>query len=210
MELIKEKKRGRPPKAPRVGGFETRSMLIRSGTEMLTERGYVNSDIDTILKRVGVPKGSFYYYFDSKESFILEVINNYAQYFAYKLDKHLLNESLLPLERLFAFYEDVKKGMRKYKFNRGCLVGNLGQEVNALPDSYRELLNATIEEWQDKIMYCLEKAQQSGALSLSANCKTLATFFWIGWEGAVMHAKLLKNDEPLTIFINFFIDGLPQ
>lgn len=210
MELIKEKKRGRPPKIPRIGGFETRSILIRSGTEMLTERGYVNSDIDTILKRVGVPKGSFYYYFDSKESFILEVINNYARYFVYKLDKHLLNESLLPLERLYAFYEDVKKGMNKYKFERGCLVGNLGQEVNALPDSYRELLNATIQEWQDKIMFCLEKAQQSGALSVSANCKTLASFFWIGWEGAVMRAKLLKNDEPLTIFINFFIDGLPQ
>ena len=66
---ISEKKtrRGRPPKHPRDNN-DTKNALIRSGVEMLTERGYMTSDIDGILKRVGVPKGSFYYYFDSKDN----------------------------------------------------------------------------------------------------------------------------------------------
>lgn len=208
-EQPQKPRRGRPPKHPQNIG-DTKSALIRSGIEMLTERGYMTSDIEGILKRVGIPKGSFYYYFDSKESFGREVMNNYARYFAYKLDKSLLNNALSPLNRLYAFYEDAKRGMAKYRFERGCLVGNLGQEVAALPDGYRMLLNDILTDWQNRVEACLKEAQSAGEISPTADCRTLASFFWIGWEGAVMRAKLVKSEEPLTIFINAFIAGLPR
>ncbi|MGM0537448.1 MAG: TetR/AcrR family transcriptional regulator, partial [Pseudomonadota bacterium] len=59
-------RRGRPPRVTRDDP-DTRASLIRSGLEVLTEQGFTASGIDGILRRVGVPKGSFYYYFDSKE-----------------------------------------------------------------------------------------------------------------------------------------------
>jgi TetR/AcrR family transcriptional repressor of nem operon len=210
MDQIQQKRpRGRPPKSQQKS-LDTKSALIRSGIETLTQRGYMTADIDSILKKVGVPKGSFYYYFDSKEAFGREVMASYARYFAHKLDLCLHDASLSPLNRLYAFYQNAKAGMAKYQFERGCLIGNLGQEVTVLPDSYRTLLNEILKDWQDRVEACLQEAQSAGEISSEANCQQLAYFFWIGWEGAVMRAKLIKSDQPLTIFIDGFIDGLPR
>jgi TetR/AcrR family transcriptional repressor of nem operon len=38
----------------------------------------------------------------------------------------------------------------------------------------------------------------------------MAEFFWIGWEGAVMRARLVKNGAPLDTFIAGFVAGLPR
>jgi TetR/AcrR family transcriptional repressor of nem operon len=46
---------------------DTRNALVWCGTELLTERGFQITGIDEVLKRVGVPKGSFYHYFKSKD-----------------------------------------------------------------------------------------------------------------------------------------------
>ncbi len=38
------------------------------------------------------------------------------------------------------------------------------------------------------------------------DCGQLAAFFWIGWEGAVLRAKLERNKEPLRTFAaGFFL-----
>ena len=63
--------------------------------------------IDGVLKTVGVPKGSFYHYFDSKEDFGRAVMDNYAAYFANKLKRWFLDDSMTPLQRVLAFVEDA-------------------------------------------------------------------------------------------------------
>ena len=65
---------------------DTRNALVWCVTELLTERGFQITGIDEILKRVGVPKGSFYHYFKSKDDFGHAVIDNYEAYYAKKID----------------------------------------------------------------------------------------------------------------------------
>jgi TetR/AcrR family transcriptional repressor of nem operon len=202
-------RRGRPPKAGREN-LDTRDALIRSGTAILTEQGFIAAGIDAILRQVGVPKGSFYYYFDSKEAFGEAIIENYASFFAHMLDKHLLNESLAPLDRLQAFVADAARGMAKYQFRRGCLIGNLGQEVSNLPPNYRQQLIAILQSWERRVEECLERARQQNTLAAQADCRELAAYFWAGWEGAVMRAKLNANADPLHNFISYFLGGLPR
>jgi len=70
-----------------MGFNETRESLVRAGLVALTEKGFSATGIDEILKAVGVPKGSFYHYFDSKEAFGAELIDRYGQYFARRLER---------------------------------------------------------------------------------------------------------------------------
>ncbi|MEK7991657.1 MAG: TetR/AcrR family transcriptional regulator [Thiotrichaceae bacterium] len=182
----------------------TREILIRVGTEILTEKGFTNTGIDEILKRVGVPKGSFYHYFKSKEAFGEAVIENYATYFSNKLDRLLTDTEHKPLQRLHNFIEDAKVGMQRYEFKRGCLVGNLGQELGAVNDNYRHLLENVFLTWQAKIAVCLREAQNNAELSAQADCEQLAAFFWIGWEGAILRAKLVRSNQPLDLFAAHF------
>ncbi len=206
---IPSRRRGRPPKS-RDALTDTRELLLRAGLETLTEKGFATAGLDEILGRVGVPKGSFYHYFDSKEAFGMALIERYADFFARKLDRHFQRADLSPLARLQAFVDDAQAGMARYGYRRGCLIGNLGQEMGALPESFRTRLQATFEDWQARLAACLRQAQQAGELSASADTDALSAFFWIGWEGAVLRAKLAQCAEPLLLFARFFLAGLPR
>jgi len=210
MTLLTTKpRRGRPPKVSREN-HDTKAELIRSGLEHLTEYGFASSGIDQILKKVGVPKGSFYHYFANKEAFGQAVIENYETYFANKLDTCLLDINYSPLTRLSNFVENAKTGMSRHHFKRGCLVGNLGQEVDLLPASFRQKLINIFIDWEQRVASCLKAAQDQGEISTTVNCELLAENFWIGWEGAVSRAKLIQSAKPLDNYLNQFISALSK
>lgn len=201
------RRRGRPPKSDGTRD-ETRTRLVRRGMEILTEHGYACTGINDVLNSVGVPKGSFYYYFSSKEDFGRAVIGAYADYFANKLDRWLLNEERAPLDRLRDFVADGKRGMERHNFRRGCLIGNLGQELAGSNDQFRESLEAVFKDWQASTERCLLEAKHRDEIAENSDCKKLAEFFWIGWEGAILRAKLAHSNEPLDIFENAFFSSL--
>ncbi|WP_415266382.1 TetR/AcrR family transcriptional regulator [Acidovorax sacchari] len=197
------RRRGRPPKT--AGDHrQTREQLLRAGVAALTEKGFSSTGIDEVLKAVGVPKGSFYHFFPSKEAFGAELIKLYAEYFVRKLDQALLDTSLTPLQRIDAFCKDAERGMGRFDFKRGCLIGNLGQEMGALPEAFRGLLSDVLIDWQARVERCLEEARRLGEIPKTADCPRLSVFFWIGWEGAVLRAKLERKSEPLRIFAEAF------
>lgn len=208
-QLQLPRRRGRPAKS-REDISDTRELLLRAGLSILTQKGFSATGIDEILGSVGVPKGSFYHYFDSKEAFGLELIARYGAFFANKLDRHLRNTALTPLNRLRAFVGDAIQGMSRHDYRRGCLIGNLGQEMGSLPESFRSHLKETFFDWQERFAACLLEAQNIGELSGEANPYQLAEYFWIGWEGAVLRAKLEQSAAPLELFATFFFVSLSK
>ena len=206
-DTVLPRKRGRPPKID--GDYRaTRETLCRAGVAALTEKGFSSTGIDEILNSVGVPKGSFYNFFASKEAFGAELIRLYAHYFARKLDQFFLDESMSPLSRIEAFCKDAERGMKRFGFRRGCLIGNLGQEMGALPEAYRSQLTDVLLDWQARMERCLEAARAVREIPKDADCARWAAFFWIGWEGAVLRAKLERRGVPLRIFADTFRTSL--
>lgn len=194
--------RGRSRRSPARSA--TREALIRCGVELCTEKGFQVTGIDEVLKRVGVPKGSFYHFFESKRLFGEAVIESYAQYFQKKLDRILEDTSHPPLDRLRNFVEEAQRGMAKFDYRRGCLVGNLGQELAGLDESFRTQLEAVLMSWQAATERCLREALARGDLAPGSVPDQLAAFFWIGWEGAILRAKLTRSAEPLRTFADLF------
>ena len=209
IDGVEKRKPGRPAANGRARAM-TRERLVRCGVELLTEKGFASTGIDEVLKRVGVPKGSFYHYFSSKDEFGQAVVDGYARYIANKLDRCLLDETATPLQRLRNYVEDGKRGMARYDFRRGCLIGNLGQELGATNDCYREALEAVFLDWQARVATCLELAKTGGELSEDADPDSPAAFFWIGWEGAILRAKLTRSNNPIDLFADAYFAGLPR
>ena len=46
-----------------------KAALVDGATRLILEQGYHQTGIQDVLQAAGVPKGSFYYYFPSKEAF---------------------------------------------------------------------------------------------------------------------------------------------
>ena len=174
--------------------------------ELLTEQGYIATGLDTILSDTGVPKGSFYYYFSSKEEFGLTVLSAYGDYFARLLDQSLTDDSNLEyLSRINEFCYQAESGMARHQFRRGCLIGNLSQESGLLTDRINSEIVRIFADWESRISICIELGQQSGEIKENLDADHLARLFWLGWEGAVTRSRLMASAEPLKQFRHGFI-----
>ncbi|RZN13276.1 TetR family transcriptional regulator [Bradyrhizobium genosp. SA-3] len=198
------RRRGRPPK-DQTRPDAPRARLLRTGVAILTEKGFSAVGVEEILDAAEVPKGSFYHYFDSKEAFGLALIDAYADYFARKLDRWFDDTERAPLDCLRDFIADARSGMARHRYRRGCLVGNLGQEMGVLPEPFRKRLVAVFRDWEARTARCLQSAQEAGEMSSELDCEDLAQFFWIGWEGAVLRAKLERRPDALDVFAEGFL-----
>jgi len=187
-----------------AGRSDTRQALVWCGTELLTERGFQVTGIEEVLKRVGVPKGSFYHFFKSKDEFGAAVIENYVAFYARKMDRIFNNTSNTPLARLKEFVTNAKHGMTKFDFRRGCLIGNLGQELASLDNEFREQLEAVLVSWEDRVAACLAEAIQVGEITAGSDAQALSRFFWIGWEGAILRSKLTRSLTPIDQFVDIY------
>jgi TetR/AcrR family transcriptional repressor of nem operon len=98
--------------------------------------------------------------------------------------------------------------MARHGFKRGCLVGNLGQEMGTLPESFRAQLQQVFLDWQSRTAACLAEAQRAGEIPPQLDCAALAQFFWIGWEGAVLRAKLDRSPESLDVYAHGFLEWM--
>lgn len=206
-EPLLRRPRGRPSSHGQPYA-DTRELLIRRGTELLSQRGVSATTLDEVLKSVGVPKGSFYHYFPSKDAFVLATLDAYAAYLSRKLDRHFGNATLSPLARVQAFVDDACAGVERHEFSRGCLVGNLGQEVGCLEATIQQRLEEIFQRWEAQLARCLQAAVVAGEIRPATDCAALAHAFWIGWEGAILRARLMHSTSPMRAFYKLFLAAL--
>jgi TetR/AcrR family transcriptional repressor of nem operon len=189
-------------------GEAKRQMLIDIGTAIFTQKGFSSTSLDEIAITADIPKGSFYYYFKGKEDFAIEVIKNYGRYFSRKLERILEDQSKSPLKRLKAFCDEATRGVTKFEFKRGCLIGNLGQEMASIEENFRFALFEVIFDWRKRVEVCIDDAKDLGEIETQISSKDLAKFFWSAWEGAVLCSKLEKSANPLKIVSDLFISEM--
>ncbi len=185
---------------------DKRAALINIGTVIFTQKGFGSTGLDEIVQAADIPKGSFYYYFSSKEEFAIAVIGNYGGYFSRKLERILGDTEKTPLARLKAFADEASAGVKRFDFKRGCLVGNLGQELASLEENFRVVLLAVLRQWRARFAECLQQARDGGEIRTPVAAATLSHFFWCAWEGAVLCAKLERSAISLDIVTDVFFN----
>jgi TetR/AcrR family transcriptional repressor of nem operon len=167
---------------------DTRSELLKAGMELIGSQGYNATGIEAVLKRAGVPKGSFYHYFGSKEDFGLAVIEEFAGRFLARLDVFLSDEAKTPLNRLRNFLETGLERLSAHGCTVGCLIGDLGQELATQNERLRNRLDKILLSWRESFAACVREAQQAGEIPASLDPQITAGFILSGWEGAVYPA----------------------
>jgi len=178
----------------------TREEIIRKGAGLIHAQGFNATGIQQVLDAAGVPKGSFYFYFKSKEDFGLTVIDYFREYIEAMTDKYLKDDNALPLKRLSSFFDAYGDIFTKMDFCCGCPIGNLMQEMSDLNATFREKINEVYSEMQKGIEQLLGEARAGGYISDDTDPSQTAQFIINAWEGAIMHMKLVKDTKPLSVF----------
>lgn len=180
---------------------DTRAEIIAAGIELFSLQGYNATGIDAVLKRSGVPKGSFYHYFGSKEDFGLAVIDHFGGVYASIVAIFLTNQGLTPLNRLRLYLETGLTRLTHNQCTKGCLLGTLGQELADQNERLRTRLDEIFQAWKGQLAACIEEAKGAGELSRDIDSGVLAGFILSGLEGAMLRAKVMKSPQPMADFI---------
>ena len=197
-----------PTGARKIGkqsaALDVRSRLVQVGVEILSEKGFHSTGLDELLGRCGIPKGSFYYYFASKTDYGFAVIDQYASIWEQKLSRTLGDPNVKPLQRIRNYIAEGIRGLEKYAFRRGCLIGSMGQELGALDDAFRARILRVFDDWTRHLRDCLQEAVDIGDLPSDVDVSELANVFWMAWEGAIVQAKLERSTKPIERLQNVF------
>lgn len=179
---------------------DTKRLLLESGLSKFKLQGYARTGIQEVLRAVGVPKGSFYNYFRSKEEFALQVMNLEAEEDFSNLSENLSGEAGTPLTRLRGHFEKIIAFRRASgDFTGGCILGNMGQEIGDVNDTFASAIEAHFNVRIEVISVCLTQAQAEGELSENCDPHALAEFIYNSWQGALMRMKTKRSIEPLEI-----------
>jgi len=178
-----------------------RDRLIASALEVLHRRGFNATAVQDITDAAGLPKGSFYNYFPSKEALALEVIDRYGQG-QRALTSVLSDESIPPVERLRRYFRLLAADVAEQNYERGCLIGNFSTELADQSRLMRDRLSANFAAWSRPIEACIRDGQKSGEISRDAAPKVLAEFLLNSFEGAMLRMKVEKDSSPLDQFMD--------
>ena len=184
----------------------SKTKILEVGARVIHLKGFNNAGIQEILKEAGVPKGSFYHHFESKEDFGLQVIDYFKDYFAALAKGVLEDASASPLERLerlldwfIGFFES-----KDYAF--GCPIGNLSQEMGDLNPSFQKSLNSAIDAMAGSYAKVLDEARTAGEIPESLGIRDASYFIVSSWHGALVRMKVMKSSEPLENHKRFIFD----
>ena len=114
---------------------DRREEIIQAGIEVFAAKGYYNTHIAEIVESVGIAKGTFYLYFNSKKDLFVSLINRYEDIFLDLFDIDILAAETEDL-RLF-FSELLKKIFSLYKENKNLSIIILREAV-AVNEKFRE------------------------------------------------------------------------
>lgn len=187
---------------------KTKAVLLEAGKRVFLEKGYNHAGIEAILQEAGVPKGSFYYYFESKEDFGLQVLDSFAAGYKENFDRDLGDSSLSPLDRLRRYFEAACQRIESQQCRNGCLAGNLSQEMAAQSETFRARLEEIFDGWVNRYAEVLGQAQQRGEIPSDLDVHELADFCLNSWQGAVLRAKTIRSVVPLQTFLKVMFGSL--
>ena len=185
---------------PRPANPETRSRLLEKGADLVSSRGFNATGVQEITAAAGVPKGSFYNYFDSKEAFAVEVLSEYWDDVVELYGPILTDHRSPPLSRITRYFEGLADFHARHRYAVGCLIGNMALEVTPSSEDVRARLAAIYREWSTSLADCLREAQVRKELAPGRDANQLAAALIDAFEGAVMRAKVVRSRAPFDSF----------
>ncbi|WP_420477180.1 TetR family transcriptional regulator C-terminal domain-containing protein [Noviherbaspirillum sp. ST9] len=191
-----------------AGKTNTPNQLLDAGRELFLTHGYNATGIQQITDLAGVPKGSFYNHFNSKEVFAATIIDQYAE----ELREHWKElMSAAPNEPLAAIRYAFARLIARHESNmcsKGCLIGNFAAEMAESSELCRQRLAAAMEGWRISLAKLIREAQAAGEVRNDMDAAATAALVWDVWEGAILRMKVERTTLPLHESTNLVLNHL--
>ena len=151
-----------------------REKLLDVTFEEIYLKGYSATSIDAILKKADVPKGSMYYYFKSKKSLVLAMIEERLYP---KMDSFFLFKRVDGLS-VYSSLEQILQNISKNStlINSGCPMYRLMVELSPVDSDFDNIIKIGYENMLNNLSAMLKDGVNAKEFSNSLNCDNFAKF----------------------------------
>jgi TetR/AcrR family transcriptional repressor of nem operon len=178
---------------------DARGKILTAAQSLIELRGYSALGVAEICKAAGVPKGSFYYFFESKETLALAVIDEHWAGQRHDWTR-ILSSQAEPLHRLRQLFEATqaaqRAGQRSCGTVSGCMFGNLTLEMSNQTEAVRARLQQIFDEQTDMVAAVVAEARDGGQVAVP-DPREAAVSIVAQLEGHVLLAKLYNDTRRL-------------
>lgn len=168
---------------------DMRQHIIDVAKSLMTHKGYTAVGLMEVLKAAGVPKGSFYHYFRSKEEFGQALLEEYFQEYIGRVDV-VMAALGTGAERLLGYLRYWAKTQAFDHPEEKCLVVKLGAEVCDLSEDMRGVLEEGTTLIIERITRCVQQGMADGSITSTQDAETLAESLYQLWLGASLLVKV--------------------
>ena len=175
--------------------IDTRQHILDCGHRLVARKGFVGVGLAELLTTAGVPKGSFYHYFASKEGFGSALLEAYFSHYLLRLDGLFQRTDLSGgacLQTYFQRWIETQQGEDAADY---CLIVKLAAEVADLSEAMRAIMLSGTEQILGRLADVVARGQADGSIANPAPAAELAQWLYEAWLGASLLAKLRRDDS---------------
>lgn len=179
----------RPPEPP------SKAAIVRAAADLLHLQGVAATSVDDILKASDTGKSQFYYYFQSKEALVHEVL-------AFQFDRYIAAQqpsidNLGSWKGIKQWLESIADQYESRGLAGGCPIGSLAAEMSDRDEALRQKMAAAFTEWEEYLAKGLESLKQRGSLAPRTNVAELAEAVIAAIQGGYLLATTKKDIGPI-------------
>ncbi|BDT67686.1 HTH-type transcriptional repressor NemR [Comamonadaceae bacterium OS-1] len=179
--------------------------ILDCGERLIATKGFVGVGLAEILAVAGVPKGSFYHYFSSKERFGEALLLRYMERYLQGLEAMFRPDGATGRVRLMRYWQhwnstqcatscDTTGTVASTK----CLVVKLSAEVADISEAMRLSLRDGTDQIVQRIAGCLQDAVADGSVPPHLDAQATALTLYQLWLGASLLSKLRRDNSPFA------------
>lgn len=191
---------------------DIRQHILDTGQSLILGKGFTAVGLNEILATAGVPKGSFYYYFKSKDAFGAALLEAYFSNYLARTDAVLADDDSSAAQRLMRYWQGWLVMGENDCVESGCLVVKLSAEVSDLSETMRVALLDGTRQVIDRLASCLRQGAVDGSLSGLLDAPQTALALYELWLGAALLTKLRRERSALdtALYTTLRLLGLPS
>lgn len=175
---------------------DVRENILANGQRIMASKGFSAVGLNEILTAAGVPKGSFYHYFGSKDAFGEAMLERYFEDYLAEIDATLSAPGLTMAQRLLNYWQHWQKSQSFTDCQGKCLVVKLGAEVADLSEAMRLALKRGTAGITERLARAIEAGVAEGSIAIEGTPAVVAESLYQLWLGASVMVKIARSPLP--------------
>ena len=177
---------------------DVRDNILATGQRLMAGKGYSAVGLNEILTAAGVPKGSFYHYFGSKDAFGEALLDSYFEDYLAEIDVTLALPGLSMAQRVLRYFEVWQQTQSFFDCQGKCLAVKMAAEVADLSEAMRLSIRRGTSGIVSRLAAAIEAGVAEGSLTISGDAVATARSLYQLWLGASIMVKIERDVAPFA------------